>query len=510
MYVMTDDYKEEDGQYKKAAKMKSLSYTCDLPETVTVPANGEKKISLTVKLDAKETAKNMEIFSNGFFVDGYVVLDSKESAQPQISIPYTGFYGDWTKTSILDGNYYGEHRLAGNYLFSCTPESYIILGTNSYIEDGQYDSEDYVGFSPNGDGIFDEFCVMMSYLRDVGSVTCDIRNKNNEIISHVTLIGNTTTKYVNNTYSSWMGNQLIEEGKMPSEEGDYTATISAALAYGWEKTEEVTLKFYIDTTAPEFGETEIVREDGKTYLKVQATDNKYLMGADVYDMETGGNEYYAENYIEPGEKGSTMIDVTGQDLSKLAVEIRDYAGNATAEEINDLIKTADETPSASPSASSATASAVVSTVSPTIAPTASLSASPTIAPTASSAASPTIAPAASQTVSSSAAPKATEKPVNTANNAAAKKIGRGKIKSAKNNKKKSIRIRLSKVKNANEYMIYYATNKKFKKAGRVTTKKLSYTLKKLKKGKTYYIRVRALRGTKTGKWSKTKKVKVKK
>ena len=64
------------------------------------------------------------------------------------------------------------------------------------------------------------------------------------------------------------------------------------------------------------------------------------------------------------------------------------------------------------------------------------------------------------------------------------------------------------------YEIRYATNKKFKSAKKVTTKKTSYTLKKLKKGKTYYVKVRAF--NKVGKkyyysaYSKTRKVKIKK
>ena len=64
------------------------------------------------------------------------------------------------------------------------------------------------------------------------------------------------------------------------------------------------------------------------------------------------------------------------------------------------------------------------------------------------------------------------------------------------------------------YEIRYATNKKFKSAKKVTTKKTSYTLKKLKKGKTYYVKVRASK--KVGKkyfrsaYSKTLKVKIKK
>ena len=92
--------------------------------------------------------------------------------------------------------------------------------------------------------------------------------------------------------------------------------------------------------------------------------------------------------------------------------------------------------------------------------------------------------------------------------------GRVTVSSVKNKKKKSITLTFKKVKNATGYQYSYATNKKFKKAKSKTTKKLSVTIKKLKKKKTYYVRVRAYSVAngkkKYGKWSKIKKVKIKK
>jgi len=90
-----------------------------------------------------------------------------------------------------------------------------------------------------------------------------------------------------------------------------------------------------------------------------------------------------------------------------------------------------------------------------------------------------------------------------------------KVKSVKNNKKKSFKIKWKKVKGAKGYQVKYALNKKFTKGKKVkNTKKLSLIVKKLKK-KTYFVKVRAYTLTKDGKkvygsWSKIKKVKIKK
>lgn len=81
-------------------------------------------------------------------------------------------------------------------------------------------------------------------------------------------------------------------------------------------------------------------------------------------------------------------------------------------------------------------------------------------------------------------------------------------------KKGRLKLFLGKVTGAKGYQLQYALNKKFKKKKSIQTKKTKYIIKKLKKKKTYYIRVRAYKmdGKKKvyGKWSKVKKIKVKK
>ena len=92
-------------------------------------------------------------------------------------------------------------------------------------------------------------------------------------------------------------------------------------------------------------------------------------------------------------------------------------------------------------------------------------------------------------------------------------VSRVKIKAIKRKGTSAI-ISWKKSKGAKGYQLQYALNKKFKKKKSIQTKKTKYTIKKLKKKKTYYIRVRAykMNGKKKvyGKWSKVKKVKIKK
>ena len=87
---------------------------------------------------------------------------------------------------------------------------------------------------------------------------------------------------------------------------------------------------------------------------------------------------------------------------------------------------------------------------------------------------------------------------------AAKKLARVAKVKAKNNKAKTVKVTWRKVAKAKKYEVKVG-NKTY------TAKKATLTVKKLKKGKTYKIKVRAkAKGFKTGAWSKTVKVKIKK
>ena len=96
------------------------------------------------------------------------------------------------------------------------------------------------------------------------------------------------------------------------------------------------------------------------------------------------------------------------------------------------------------------------------------------------------------------------------------KVAKASLTSAKNSKSKQILLKYKKVSGAKGYEISYSTDKKFKKAvTKKNTAKTSYIISKLKKGKIYYVRIRAYKMDSTGKkvygkYSSMKKVKVSK
>ena len=95
-------------------------------------------------------------------------------------------------------------------------------------------------------------------------------------------------------------------------------------------------------------------------------------------------------------------------------------------------------------------------------------------------------------------------------------VAKVSITSAKNSKSKQILLKYKKISGIKGYEISYSTDKKFKKAvTKKNTAKTSYTISKLKKGKIYYVRIRAYKMDSTGKkvygkYSSVKKVKISK
>lgn len=97
-----------------------------------------------------------------------------------------------------------------------------------------------------------------------------------------------------------------------------------------------------------------------------------------------------------------------------------------------------------------------------------------------------------------------------------KKPGKVTISSLKSTSTKKMTVKWKKVSTAEGYQVVYSTSSKFTSKKTITVSKstLSRTVKSLKKGKTYYVKVRAYRkdvkGNKVyGTYSTVKKVKVK-
>lgn len=77
---------------------------------------------------------------------------------------------------------------------------------------------------------------------------------------------------------------------------------------------------------------------------------------------------------------------------------------------------------------------------------------------------------------------------------------------AKKVKNKKVSIKFNRIKIATKYEIQYATNKKFKNVKKKMIKSIKCDIKRTKKAKAYWIRIRAILKKSKGPWSKTIKI----
>jgi lactocepin len=83
----------------------SASFSAD---TVTVPAGGETTLTVTVALDADDVSALNSVFTNGWFTEGYLTLSGADNCC-DISLPITGFHGDWNILPIFGGDYSADN-----------------------------------------------------------------------------------------------------------------------------------------------------------------------------------------------------------------------------------------------------------------------------------------------------------------------------------------------------------------------------------------------------------------
>ena len=74
-------------------------------KTVTVGSGEDVEITLTLSLSAQEKEYMNANFTNGMYVEGFVTLKDAGTGV-DLSIPFLGFYGDWTDAPLFDKSAY--------------------------------------------------------------------------------------------------------------------------------------------------------------------------------------------------------------------------------------------------------------------------------------------------------------------------------------------------------------------------------------------------------------------
>ncbi len=362
--VLTDGYTTDENGSNTVTTDSTVRLTVledDAPESITVPANGETAVTINVTLDKDELERNSEIFTNGFFIDGFVTLASSDEDIVTISMPFTGFYGDWTSETVFDKTMYDEGGsevytnwifkaggISGTFLYSIADDSTYSLG--GHMENGKYVyNADSIAISPNGDAMGDALGLKLTPLRAIRNLTLELSGGDFYESEEYTYVQPKYTQYG----ISFDGIDDLDETELP--DGDYTLTVSTAFDYEGAKSESFELPVRVDRVKPQITGASI---DGDT-VSVSVSDNNYLYSVSLIYTDDNGEAYTGiadmpvalSKYPSAADGGAytAEFDLSEFDLSDfgiyeadvehIVIEVCDMARNSARAELTNALGT---------------------------------------------------------------------------------------------------------------------------------------------------------------------------
>lgn len=309
-------------------------------EALIVPASGSASVTAEITISDTQKTELDTCFENGIYVEGYTYLDSLNEDGIGMSLPFMGFYGDWSVAPIFDAqnhHYSTEGRVNSYGTYVWTQES--ILGVNPYVET-EYDPEHNAISDINTLDVFES-----GLLRNIKKLSLQVDDEKGKKLwkyenKYITksLYKDSTMKYV--VYRSpklWEGTD--EDGNFLKNNSKVTLKVDAQLDYK-EKNQSFTYPITIDTEKPQLLSTEVLTdENGRVKLKASFKDNQYV-AAVIFKSANGSVEYdrYAINQKEAGETISDYeFDVTAYDDDFMMI-IADYAMNQTDYDVDLQLK----------------------------------------------------------------------------------------------------------------------------------------------------------------------------
>lgn len=322
-------------------------------QEITVPASGTVTVTVPVSLNQPDR-DYMDSFANGTYIEGFVTLTPSSSTQPTLSIPYMGFYGDWTQAPIIDATDYGdvlndkENNWSQAYVNTAASNSLegtvnTYLGDNPY-HDGQLYSSERNAISPNGDDYMDTLSfVYTGLLRNVKALNYEIKDaKTGDVYYSNKVDYETKSVYSSNYYQivpsgasdynklSWGGTKKDGYSKLKNND-KVIVTVSGELSYDKHvannQKSSWSFPITIDTEEPEAKDITVSNENGKYYVSLKVTDNQFVSNVTI--SNNAESKELASFPVAETTAGATTeckYDITGFG-ENLKVVVNDYACN---------------------------------------------------------------------------------------------------------------------------------------------------------------------------------------
>lgn len=350
-------------------------------QSVIVPASKDITIKVTFRLKDQLKSYYDANMENGGFFEGYLLLNSA-SDEMNLTIPYVGFYGDWTEAPLFDTGWAHDEQLfslTSNKLYSKLGEEGRLLGVNPFdtvrqnyimynvnpiyyidVVDNPMQKPDKskIVISPNGDGRGDEVELMqLSLLRNVKNLSVEVEDEHGNQCMYVPFgnVKKTTTrdgtKYNMSTFeiNKLLFENCISQGKNNST---YFVTVCGQLDYdrhiSKNKNDKITFPITIDIEKPNVLSAKAATSDSEQTLHLKVWDNQYVATVVAIAMNKETGEYQALDQKllcekEKNKESEIELNIARElesqaDLSEIKIVVSDYACNQQIYDLSDLIK----------------------------------------------------------------------------------------------------------------------------------------------------------------------------
>ena len=284
--------------------------------TVTVPASGEATVGIDVTPGSEFASYVADNTPNGTFLDGFVRFTSKTDGQPDLAVPYLGFYGDWGKAPIFDAlaSVGGAHTRASDIVNGQTGAS---LGYNPLVKvadrTGNPNPQRYVISRSTASGAPTILEPRTGTLRSVHSLTSTYTNEAGETVFSVTNHQNWKSVYLTSTEENTWVEAYHEStafdanaekfAQMP--DGAYTLRIAASNDGPSRAEQSISYNFRLDTKAPVISDLVYSGKDEGFVVTFDVTDDSPLAAVDLHDP-ADGLWFYRHVFTE--DEGSVGAD----------------------------------------------------------------------------------------------------------------------------------------------------------------------------------------------------------
>ena len=284
--------------------------------TVTVPASGEATVGIDITPGSEFASYVADNTPNGTFLDGFVRFTSKTDGQPDLAVPYLGFYGDWGKAPIFDAlaSVGGAHTRASDIVNGQTGAS---LGNNPLVKaadrTGDPNPQRYVISRSTASGAPTILEPRTGTLRSVHSLTSTYTNEAGETVFSVTNHQNWKSVYLTSTEENTWVEAYHEStafdanaekfAQMP--DGAYTLRIAASNDGPSRAEQSISYNFRLDTKAPVISDLVYSGKDEGFVVTFDVTDDSPLAAVDLHDP-ADGLWFYRHVFTE--DEGSVGAD----------------------------------------------------------------------------------------------------------------------------------------------------------------------------------------------------------